>query len=1236
VKAITPKPMKTKIKSLTVVLACMVLVFLCGKAGAFYPRKSGCIFDFPSCIPHTHAPCGDASHQSITEIAIAQFAAANPSLFGSRHPSQRAINDIVDANAKVDDLCFRGGEACVKEAHFDSESFAGGQQRLFDLLDRIRQGLNANNLSGARRALGQAFHTIQDFYSHSNWVETMVDIYPDLGRPPSPTPRPSLTVAPGATCNDCGTADGCPDNLITPPPGWTSGYFSTIPFATKPTGKCSHGDCFDRTKGVLPRGGINKDTSNSPHGTRHFAAAGRAILASKRFLTNLQADAQITPEQLITLLCGPTLAICIDTTGSMGPIIDAVKNSAIAIVNRRLGTDEEPGEYVLAPFNDPDVPEPIVTSDPDVFKSAISSLSADGGGDCPELAWTGAFKGISRASSSGSLFLYTDADAKDASRETAVRDLAGNKKIRGFCQIFRSNCESSPNGQGDSESAAMQSNNPKNGRHTSSTTAAVASPEVDPSYQQFAEGTGGQVFSLDASEAGQITTLLDDVSRSNAVNLLSIQDTLGPDPSVYHVPIDNTLSAVTFSVSGDTSVTLNRPDGSVVQDGDPGVTITNLSTAHLFSIANPQTGAWQISVSGSGAFSIIVTGEATLDIKSFDFVYDGGDQSHEPGLFPIDGFPVAGQTNIVSGELTDGFSSARFEFRSPAGAVLQTLVLQQGTENAANVFVGSLTPPNTPFVVYATGQTNSGANFQRLLPGTIMPQSVTVTALAPANLVPGTSTSYTFQVHNLGSADTFLIEASDDKGFLASITPTNVSLARNETKDVTVVLQTPANAIIGTSDTLTVTATGGLGAHNFAVVVSDVVIAPHLGNISTRSFVQTGDNVMIGGFIVQGTTPKRVIIRAIGPELGAPPYNVPNALADPTLELHNGTGALIASNDNWQHTIIGGIITASQVTDIQNSGLPPGDSRESAIIADLPAGNYTAIVRGVSNTTGVALVEVYDLSPDNGSILRNISTRAFVQTGDNVMIGGFIVKGTTPKSVIVRAIGPELGAPPYNVPNALADPTLELHDGTGALIASNDNWLHTIIGGIITTDQSRDIVNSGYAPGDGRESAIIADLLPGNYTAIVRGVSNTTGVALVEVYDFTSSTPSATPTPTPTPTPVPTSTPTPTPTPTATPSCIFDGSYTGSYSGSFSGPVAFTVSNCNITVTQPISGSGTVNHSGGASFGGGGGGGIEYAFTGQFSLQPDGSVETSGDWTATSPGGTGSGTWNASRPSPGP
>jgi hypothetical protein len=285
---------------------------------------------------------------------------------------------------------------------------------------------------------------------------------------------------------------------------------------------------------------------------------------------------------------------------------------------------------------------------------------------------------------------------------------------------------------------------------------------------------------------------------------------------------------------------------------------------------------------------------------------------------------------------------------------------------------------------------------------------------------------------------------------------------------------------------------------NLDVIGYNLVTTPCLANLSTRAFAQTGDNLMIGGFIVQGTQPKRVILRAIGPKLSQ--YGVRNAMADPRLELHDSNGALIASNDDWQTTIMGGIITSDQVQEIQNCGYAPEDLSESAIVANLSPGNYTAMVRGVNDATGVALVEVYDLSPSLDSILGNISTRSLVQTGDNVMIGGFIVQGTQPKNVIIRAIGPELSQ--YGIPNPLADPTLELHDGSGSFIASNDNWQHTIIGGIITQDQVQNIQNSGHAPGNASESAIIANLPPGNYTAIVRGVNNTIGVALVEVYDL--------------------------------------------------------------------------------------------------------------------------------------
>ena len=223
--------------------------------------------------------------------------------------------------------------------------------------------------------------------------------------------------------------------------------------------------------------------------------------------------------------------------------------------------------------------------------------------------------------------------------------------------------------------------------------------------------------------------------------------------------------------------------------------------------------------------------------------------------------------------------------------------------------------------------------------------------------------------------------------------------------------------------------------------------------------------MLIGGFIVTGTAPKKVILRAIGPSLG-----LPGALSDPTLELHGSTGEILASNDDWQE---------GDKQAILESGIPPTDNRESAIVTTLDPGHYTAVVQGKNDATGIALVEFYDLDTTAASKLANISTRGLVQTDNNVMIGGMIILGDSPAKVIMRAIGPSLP-----VSGALQDPTLELHDGDGNTIASNDNW---------RSDQQSEIIASTVPPTDDAESAIVATLAPGPYTMIVRGANGTTG-----------------------------------------------------------------------------------------------------------------------------------------------
>src|SRR5437660_1266628 len=263
----------------------------------------------------------------------------------------------------------------------------------------------------------------------------------------------------------------------------------------------------------------------------------------------------------------------------------------------------------------------------------------------------------------------------------------------------------------------------------------------------------------------------------------------------------------------------------------------------------------------------------------------------------------------------------------------------------------------------------------------------------------------------------------------------------------------------------TITRTAGDGREGFAMDGLQATVASSGGNsalltnISTRAFVQTGDNVMIGGFIITGGGQKKVIVRAIGPSLVN--HGITNPLQDPTLELHDHTGAVIAFNDNW--------MDAPNKQAIIDSGLAPSNNLESAILTSLDPGAYTAIVRGVSNGTGIGLVEAFDLDLTAGSELGNLSTRAFVQTGDNVMIGGLIVSGPDSENVIVRAIGPSLVN--FGIANALQNPFLELHDANGVLITSNDNWKDT---------QQAQIEATGLAPSDDLEFTIVRTLTPGN------------------------------------------------------------------------------------------------------------------------------------------------------------
>jgi len=435
----------------------------------------------------------------------------------------------------------------------------------------------------------------------------------------------------------------------------------------------------------------------------------------------------------------------------------------------------------------------------------------------------------------------------------------------------------------------------------------------------------------------------------------------------------------------------------------------------------------------------------------------GGGADTTDGVFAIRGTGAA-FTNVSGGRVFVMGGLERLEWSSPVNSRLVTITAN-GTPIATNlpdrgyfdwipkdfgalgVNLGITYKDTTGASTLGTATNNLG----------VLRYATTITFGAMATIPPGGSQTVSATT-NSGLAATL----SSLTPSICSMSGTTVTAIANGT--CTIAANQAGNATYAAAQQVTVSFT----------VAAD---PPRLVGISTRTQVLTGDNVMIAGFIIGGSTAKTVVVRARGPSLG-----VAGALADPTLTLVPASGPATV-NDDWG--------TAANAAALSASGYAPANAKESAIMATLAPGAYTAIVSGVGNTTGVALVEVYEM--DQPSIpLVAISTRGFVQTGDNVMIGGFIIQGSGPQTVVVRARGPSLG-----VAGALADPTLTLVPSSGPAIV-NDDWGSAANAATLSA--------SGYAPGNPKESAILITLNPGAYTAIVSGVGNTTGVAIVEVY----------------------------------------------------------------------------------------------------------------------------------------
>jgi von Willebrand factor A domain-containing protein 7 len=774
-----PRPHHRRAIGILWIAACGVVA---GRVEAFFPTNL-----------RTLERIQGHSHEAITTEALEALDAER---FGAQQPtdSMRAANDaIVAGNVHVDD------DQVHSALHFDGENFFAGQARLLGIKEIVIASIQQNDVQGARNELGQALHSIQDFYAHSNWTNNNGGVNPDLG-----VTDHQLQNTLGI--NDPAEVNGQLTTLL------TSGYYHdedrSPPTSITKGHKDRHGGLTDKLSAIDFGLGLNRDSNNpefSPEALKHELAANLAQQATKKYINEILD--QLTPKQVALLLGrSRTFGIVIDTTNSMGPEIASVKNRATQLVDARVGTSSEPSRYVLGQILDPETPAPLVTTDADAFKAAIAALTPRPQAvDCPELAMAGTMSALGAMEEGGELFVWTDASAKDAALAGAVSALAQSKHIDVIYMLSGS-----------------------------------CSP-IDPAYVRVANESGGRVFVVTEAQVDAAGAALPALARgATSVDLLSVRDAVASGSKDYAVPIDSTLTEVTFSADTDAmEVRRPPPNAQLVQAGDPDATVvqlaggTQIATSAFTSgttvvhVTSPAAGTWTVTIGVSATYRLAVSGSSTLDLTRFRFVQDGGRDGHE-SVVPIPGLPVGGTAATAETLLTGVFSSPQFDLRRPDGTHLQDVTLAAVLDGPTGQFAGAITLPDEPFLAYVTGQDGGGHAFQRVARDLFQPQSVSIAVPLRQDLHAGLPTTYVFSVRNAGAAGTFDLTATDANGFVTSATPSQANVGAGASADFTVILQPPADVATGTSDALTVraTSTGTPGLENFAALTSVVVPVP--------------------------------------------------------------------------------------------------------------------------------------------------------------------------------------------------------------------------------------------------------------------------------------------------------------------------------------------------------------------------------------------------------------------------
>ncbi|XP_026093212.1 von Willebrand factor A domain-containing protein 7-like [Carassius auratus] len=716
---------------------------------------------------------------------------------------QQAIDTVCDSNAGIDKHHMSDAEY-----HFDDESFEKGQNLIKYGVTAVKNAANEKNYEMARERLGEIMHTIQDFYSHSNWIE-LGNLFPysNLTRPDG---KIDNTAGARPTCRNCD--DDCSGNIlkdIIDEKKLTSGYFGL----KKKPGKCSHGGFLDFSSLSEPRGGINKDTHSSSHGDLHEDAARVAIAATRELLEDIRGflgDSDFL--RLMGFSQSSVLCFAIDTTGSMGDDIDEVQRVTFDITDRMRDTVSE---YILVPFNDPDFGPLIRTTDPDEFKLQINALQPHDGGDAPELCLSGLRLALTGSPPQTKIFVFTDADAKDKELKSTVLALIESTKsvvnfmlTNGFAARRRRSVDLN---QGQYQNYSTRISNPLN--------------QV---YEDLALASGGQAIEVTKATLPHATRIIVDASTSSLVTVFQAVRNPGKEESFSFI-VDDSLQNMTIYITGTSLVfTITSPSGDSQTNEELNGTlglvehVGNFYTVRL-SILD-QVGLWNINIASLQPYTIKVLGQSDIDFL-FNFV-ELSEGAHS-GYSVLSGRLPENRNVTLLLTIMGGDTVSPTEVALVKSSDSQSIngTLEKLADGKFLVTMNSV--PAGEFVVRVIGERSSSrasnGRFQRQSITQQRASSLVITAWTDEVWEPGKTLSIPFTVVNNSSDVLLNINARNDRGF-ATVFPSSLYVGSGNGGNSAVNITAPPNTPSGTQVTLTIEAeTSGKSDFNYAVLKLTVV-----------------------------------------------------------------------------------------------------------------------------------------------------------------------------------------------------------------------------------------------------------------------------------------------------------------------------------------------------------------------------------------------------------------------------